>query len=178
MSPRAVLPISLYVADRRVLLVGSGALADERADRLRAAGAALDRVAAADYRPEACDGAMLVLAHTDDAALDRAIAADARTRGCLAYAHDQPEISDLAMPALVRRGPLAVAISTDGRAPALARRLREELGRLLDGAGPRLDALVAELAHLRATLPKPGRAEALYAVARRLRLTGDAIVDD
>src|SRR5688500_3200733 len=111
MSPRPVLPVSLYLERRAVLLVGDGPLADERAARLDAAGASARRVGAAAYRAEDCAGTFLVLAATGDPALDRRIAADARARGALAYAQDQPAVSDLAMPAIARRGPLTLAIS-------------------------------------------------------------------
>jgi siroheme synthase (precorrin-2 oxidase/ferrochelatase) len=178
MSPRPVLPVSLHLGGRVVVLVGDGPLADERADRLAPTGAEVRRIATAAYTEAACDGAALVLGMTDDRALDRRVAQDARARGALGYAHDQPDASDLAMPALARRGPLALAISTDGTAPALARRLREELDRLLAAAGPALDALLAAMARARATLPKEGRADALARIARRLRLAGVIAVDD
>lgn len=118
------------------------------------------------------------MAHSDDPALDRRVAADARARGCLCYAHDQPAISDFAMPAVARRGPLALAISTDALAPALARRLRGELQAALDQAGEALDRLVADLTAIRAEMPaatrqaRQARRERLLALARRLRLTG------
>ena len=178
MSPRPVLPVSLHLEGLVVVLVGDGPLADERAARLAPTGAEVRRIATEAYTAAACDGATLVLAMTDDRALDRRIAGDGRTRGALGYAHDQPDASDLAMPALARRGPLALAISTDGTAPALARRLREELDRLLDAVGPALDRLLAELARARITVPKEGRADALSRMARRLRLDGVIAIDD
>jgi uroporphyrin-III C-methyltransferase / precorrin-2 dehydrogenase / sirohydrochlorin ferrochelatase len=178
MSSRPVFPISLYVKDRPVLLVGTGDLAEERAGRLGAAGATPSRLDPAHFTADACRGVFLVLAVTGDPARDREIAAAARAAGCLAYAHDQPEISDFAMPAVARRGALSIAVSTDGIAPALARRLREELDRLLAAAGPRLDALLHELARGRATMLAEGRAATLYRLACRLRLDGAIAVDD
>ena len=173
MPRRPGLIVSLQVARRSVLVVGDSAGADERASRLRTAGAAVRQVAAADYRTDMCDGVFLVAAHTDDRALDCRIADEARAAGAMGYAHDQPDVSDLAFPALARRGPLAVAISTDGVAPALARRLREEIGRALEEAGAALDRLLDDLERARAAEPgSAGRAERLYRMASRLRLSG------
>lgn len=176
MSSRPALAVSLYVARRRCLVVGDGPIADDRVARLRAAGAEVAAVPAAGYRPELTDGAFLVFCC--DAARAEEVSRDARARGALVWCLDQPELSDLAMPALARRGTLQLAISTDGDAPALARRLREELERLLADAGPALDALLAEMAARRAALP-PGvdRRDALGPVADRLRIEGRIVVE-
>jgi siroheme synthase-like protein len=93
-------------------------------------------------------------------------------RGALVYVLDMPELSDCAMPALVRRGPLQIAVSTDGLSPALARRLREELERLLAANGLELDGLVEELARLRSEMAPGSRRDALYEVASRLSIEG------
>ncbi len=170
--------MSLYVADRQVIVVGDGAAAEERAVRLAAAGARIERIAAADYLPDRSAGrigdrlagAFAVFAQADPE-LNARVAADARAAGALVYAHDLPDLSDLAMPALARRGPIALAISTDAAAPALARRLRELCQSLLDSGGDKLDALVAELERQRAALPSGARS-GLYRIASRLGLHG------
>ncbi|HEU5056120.1 MAG TPA: NAD(P)-dependent oxidoreductase [Kofleriaceae bacterium] len=179
MARRPALALSLAIGGRPALVVGAGPGADERASRLRAAGAAVRQVAPADYRTDMCADVFLVVAQSGNAELDRRVAADAAAAGAaLRYAHDQPEVSDFAFPALARRGPLALAVSTDGAAPALARRLREELGRLLEDAGAQLDALVRELEHERAEwAPSPERADRLYRLACRLRLAGRLEID-
>lgn len=178
MSRRPALSISLYVAGRRALVVGDAPGAAERVERLRAAGAAVERIGAAAWQADTCAGAILVLAYSGDPGRDEAITRDARARGCLVYAHDRPELSDFAMPALVRRGPLQIAIATDGAAPALARRLREELGRVIETAGARLDALLAALEGARAALPRgDARRSRLYEVASALRLRGSLEID-
>lgn len=131
------------------------------------------QVAPADYRTDMCAGMFLVIAQSGNPELDRRVTADAAAAGALRYAHDQPEVSDFAFPALVRRGPVTLAISTDGAAPALARRLREELARLLEEAGAELDALLRELEHEREEwAPSPERADRLYRLACRLRIAG------
>lgn len=170
--PRPALPVSLYLAGRRVVVVGGGTAAEEQAARLSAAGAevAVLSGAAALDDPRTLEGAALVVG-CEENLLD-ALRREAHARGALFYAPDHPEASDLAMPAVARRGTLSLAVATDGVAPALARRLRDELQRLLDDAGPALDALLAELAARRAQAPREDRREALAACAERLRVEG------
>jgi uroporphyrin-III C-methyltransferase/precorrin-2 dehydrogenase/sirohydrochlorin ferrochelatase len=173
MARRPALALSLAIGGRSALVVGTGPGADERASRLRQAGAAVRQVAPADYRTDMCAGVFLVIAQSGNSELDRRVTADAGASGALRYAHDQPDVSDFAFPALVRRGPVAIAISTEGAAPALARRLREEIARLLDEAGADLDRLIRELEHEREEwAPSPERADRLYRLACRLRLAG------
>jgi precorrin-2 dehydrogenase/sirohydrochlorin ferrochelatase len=177
MPPRPGFPVSLLLAGRRAVVVGDSPKADERTSRLRAAGADVLQVGMSAYKPSMCAGAFVVLAHTDDPQRDRQVVRDARAAGCLVYAHDQPAVSDWAMPAVVRRGPVTVAIATDGVAPGLAGRLRRELGRVIDAAGAALDRLVDQLARARADREDGARARRLSALAGRLRLDGRLIVE-
>lgn len=170
MPSRPALPVSLYVAGRPCLVVGEGAATEERVSRLTLAGAEITRAPPSGYRAELLAGLFMVFCC--DAVIGPTVSRDARERGVLVYVLDCPELSDLAMPALVRRGPLQLAISTDGQAPALARRLREELERVLDERGAELDQFINELVQLRATLAPGQRRDLLYAAARRLALLG------
>ena len=86
---------------------------------------------AREYRPGDLDGAALVFGATDDRELNARVAADARRLGIPVLAVDDVPNCDFIAPALVRRGDVTVAISTNGRSPALARRTRERLERLL-----------------------------------------------
>ena len=73
--------------------------------------------------------AFLVIAATNSNATNEAVFRACAKRGVLCNVVDVPERCDFFYPAVVRRGPLQIAISTDGRSPALARRLRIELER-------------------------------------------------
>jgi siroheme synthase (precorrin-2 oxidase/ferrochelatase) len=173
------LPISLYVTNRDVVLVGDGPSADRRAARLAATGARVIRVDAGAFDANACRGARAVIVQIEPAPPNvEAIRDAARDAGALCYVADRPDLSDFAMPGIAERGPIKLAISSDAIAPALTRRLREQLERLLDDAGDRLDALVTTLASARASLPREGRAAALYAIASRLRIGGAIEIDD
>jgi siroheme synthase-like protein len=90
---------------------------------------------------------------------------------------DQPEHSDLAMPALVRRGPVQITVSTDNVAPSLSRRLREQLEHLLAQNGVAFDAFVEEMARLREDLLPAARRDQLYALASRLSIDGQIRID-
>jgi precorrin-2 dehydrogenase/sirohydrochlorin ferrochelatase len=159
-----MLPITLDVARRRVVLVGRSAGALQRLRRLDEADAG-DVVVFAD-RPDAAlsaaAGTRLRLGRPDAAALDGAavllvadvapdeaapLVALARARRVLVNVEDQPALCDFHMPAIVRRGDLAVAISTGGASPGLARALREWLEALFDADwGMRLQS-IAERRH-------------------------------
>ncbi len=145
-------------------------MAAERASRLSAAGADVVLVPRAEYRPELCSGAFMVFCC--DASLGPTVSRDARVRGALAYVLDQADLSDLAMPALVRRGPVQIAVATDGVAPSLSRRLREQLEHLLAQNGVAFDDFVEEMARLREDLVPPARRDQLYATASRLVIEG------
>jgi precorrin-2 dehydrogenase/sirohydrochlorin ferrochelatase len=138
-------PVSLQVSGRKAVVIGSFAVRERKADVLLQAGAAvtvvaaepaadLDRLETAgalvlrrDYRLGDLAEAFVCVASSDDPAARAAIFAEARARGVLVNVMDDPVHCDFAAPAVVRRGELAIAISTGGASPALARRLREEL---------------------------------------------------
>lgn len=84
-----------------------------------------------EYVPGDLEGAALAFGATDNRADNARVADEARQRGIPVLAVDDVPNCDFIAPALVRRGDLTVAISTGGRSPALARRTREYLERML-----------------------------------------------
>lgn len=84
------------------------------------------------------EGAQLVYAATNDRETNRLVARLAREANVPVCAVDDPEPSTFITPAIVRRGPVIVAISTSGVAPVLARRIREQIEILLPAALGRL----------------------------------------
>lgn len=168
-GPRFAYPISLDVAGRRAVVVGAGAVALGKGDALLDAGAlltvvadgpleALERleragatIARRGFDPADLDGAFLCVASSDDPEQRAAIFAEARARGVLVNLVDDTDHCDFAAPAVVRRGELVIAVSTGGRSPALASRLR----RLLEERfGPEWEELSALLGEVREqTLP-------------------------
>jgi len=167
-------PISLYLRDRTVLVIGEGAGADRRAAALSRAGATVERIRVDEVDEPTLRRAFAVVAQTDDKDANAAIATAARAAGTLAYAHDQPAISDFAMPAVAERSPLKIAISTDGVSPALAAHMRRQIDALLANAGSALDELFSELSAARRCGESASRLER---IASRLRLVGRLDLD-
>lgn len=154
--------VSLDLDGRLAVVVGGGPTATQRVDDLRDAGAhvrvvtpepgpALRTVAEADlyvellarpYAPGDLDGATIAIATREDDLDVELFWAESREQGTLASVLDDLEHCDFAAPALVRSGSLRIAIATAGRAPALARRLRQHLEETLGTtAGELVDAL-------------------------------------
>jgi precorrin-2 dehydrogenase/sirohydrochlorin ferrochelatase len=115
----------LDLEGRSCVVVGSGTMAREKVDGLRASGAIVTVVDPRDYCATHLDGVWLVIAATSDEELNRRISADAETRRVFCNIADVPGLCSFILPALHRRGPITVAVSTGGASPALAQWLRD-----------------------------------------------------
>jgi precorrin-2 dehydrogenase / sirohydrochlorin ferrochelatase len=147
-------PVFLELDGRRAVVIGSLALREGKADRLRAAGATVAAFDDGEWAPEDLDGAFVCVASSPDPDERDRIARAARARGVLVNVMDDVPNCDFAAPAVVRRGDLVLAISTGGRSPALARRLREALEARF---GPEWAEVLAVLRDVREeTLPALG----------------------
>jgi siroheme synthase-like protein len=136
----------LDLAGRRCVVVGGGAVGHEKAAGLAACGAAVAVVSPElhesfseldvewverRYRSEDLDGAFLVIAATSDPEVNSRVSRDAEELGKLCNVADVPELCNFILPAVHRQGPIAVAVSTGGASPALAKRLRSEIAELV-----------------------------------------------
>jgi siroheme synthase-like protein len=136
------------------------------------------RLSTRPFAPSDLDGVQLVIAATNDAATNAAIASEARARSIWVNAVDDPPACDAFFAATLRRGPLTLAISTDGAFPGLSRSLRLALESLLPDEDP-LHELTALRARLRQRLPdSAARSRALRALlhdfeTRYFALNGD-----
>jgi precorrin-2 dehydrogenase / sirohydrochlorin ferrochelatase len=179
-------PVCLRLTGRQVLVVGGGVVASGRVTGLLAAGASV-RVVAPEVQPEIAaaaergelalsrrgfraadlDGAMLLVVAIDDPLQSEQIASAAKVRGLLCTVADKPALCDFTMPSVGRRGPITVAVSTSGKAPALAARLRRRFEAQL---GPEDVAIASAIDALRGQLPAgPARMRFL----RRLTTAAD-----
>ena len=77
--------------------------------------------------PEDLEGVFVVIASTDDTDVNIAVYEDAERRAMLVNIVDVPPLCNFILPAIIRTGPLAIAISTAGASPALAKRIRNEI---------------------------------------------------
>ncbi len=142
----ALFPMFVKLGGRKCVVVGGGEIASAKAAGLLRAGAAVVVIApvAGDFVREQAragkltwqrrefaapdlDSAFLAVAATDSPEINRQVFQACATRGVLCNVVDDPEHCDFFYPAVVRRGALQIAISTDAHSPALARRLRAEL---------------------------------------------------
>jgi precorrin-2 dehydrogenase/sirohydrochlorin ferrochelatase len=80
-----------------------------------------------DYQPSDLKGAFIAIAATDDRDINTAIASEARELGVLVNVVNVPELCDFIVSAYVRRGDVTIAVSTAGKSPALARKIRARL---------------------------------------------------
>jgi len=121
-----VLPITLNPRMVRIGVAGAGEGLTRRLALLSGAGTEAVSVAA-DSSVEALHGLSILFI----AGLERSAAAElarrARAGGILVNVEDMPELCDFHVPAIARRGDLTLTVSTGGRAPGLAKRLREWL---------------------------------------------------
>lgn len=168
-------PLFANLKGRPVLVVGGGAVAARKVAGLREAGA-LVRVGAPQldeglarlahegaithfsgrFEPDWLDGVWLAIAATDEEDVNAAVAREAEARRIFVNVVDDAERSVFHVPARLRRGALTVAISSGGRAPVLARRLRAELETHLDTALGELAELAGRhRAAIAAALPDP-----------------------
>ena len=144
-------PVMLDVEGRRCVVIGGGAVAARKIQGLLAVDAEVTVVAPeinADVRalseagsvtliersfePDDLDGAWFVVAATGDPAVNRAVFEEGERRRIWVNAADDPANCSVTLPAVLRQGPVTVAVSTSGQSPALAswlrRRLEAEIG--------------------------------------------------
>ena len=185
MTDKPLFPAFLKLHGRRVVVVGGGpvaasklrALLDAGAEVTVVAPARVDEMASANvtvverrFRPSDLDGAWLVVAAATPA-VNRAVARAAEARRVFVNAVDDPPNASLYLGGVVRRAGVTFAVSTDGRAPALAGLLREGLEAVLPEAD--LERWMAEAQRLRGRwragrVPMPRRRPELLASLVRL----------
>jgi precorrin-2 dehydrogenase / sirohydrochlorin ferrochelatase len=136
----------LKLTGRRCVVVGGGDVGLEKVEGLLASDArvvlvapeAVDGLAALaaegsiewerrEYRPEDLERTFIAIAATDDTDVNIRVYEDAERRAMLVNVVDVPPLCNFILPAIVRTGPLAIAISTAGASPALAKRIKRQI---------------------------------------------------
>jgi precorrin-2 dehydrogenase/sirohydrochlorin ferrochelatase len=139
-------PISLDISGKKCVVVGGGQVALRKVRTLLAGGADIEVISTEPgrelaalgesgqiavlhrhYRPGDLRKAFVAIAATDDSDINRQVVKEARQEAVLVNVVDDPENSDFIVPSCLRRGSVAIAVSTDGRSPALARKIRTRL---------------------------------------------------
>lgn len=152
----------LKLTGRRCLVIGGGEIGLDKVEGLLAcngevtviapdAGPELEALAAEgsiawEKREYAgagdLEGAFMVIACTDDTDVNIGIYEDAERRAMLVNVVDVPPLCNFILPAIVRTGPLAIAISTAGASPALAKRMKREISELFGEEYARLAVML------------------------------------
>ncbi len=157
-------PVFLKLDEKPCVVVGAGRIAERRVHGLCDAGARVCVVGIAAtegilnladegairlcrraFEPRDLDGCFLAIAATNNACVNRAVQAAAQCRGVLFCGADPHTDGDFTVPAVVRRGTLQLAISTEGNSPAYAKLLRGEIETYLEVGHARLLDLLADL---------------------------------
>jgi len=155
-------PILLNIQGKKCLVVGGGNVALRKVQALLEQDANVEivspnfcpelnklakegtvRTINRDYKPEDLKETFIAIAATDDVKTNERLAAQARRLGILVNVVDDPNNSDFIVPSYFRRGDIIIAVSTSGRSPALARKIRSELEKSFQSEYAQL-ALVAD----------------------------------
>jgi precorrin-2 dehydrogenase / sirohydrochlorin ferrochelatase len=148
--PPAYYPLFLDLSDKLCIIVGGGAVAERKVRGLLAAGArvrlispevtrGIERlgrqgrieIVTREYRAGDLEGAFLAFAATNKDEVNRRVREESRGLAIPLNVVDSPDTCDFIVPAVVRKGPVLVAISTSGLLPSLARRIKGEIGEVL-----------------------------------------------
>ncbi len=138
-------PVFLDLNDQLCIVLGDGNFALEKAAGLREAGANVLTISSCDYKPGDLAGARLVVDASEDEEINRLTWQEAEAAGILINVVDRPGQCRFIAPAIVRRDPVLVAISTSGESPFLASMLRARIERWLGHEWGPFVALVGEV---------------------------------
>ncbi len=138
-------PIFIDIKDKNCLIVGGGNVGMRKAATLEKCKARVTVVSSIfshghdnltktsivfkkkEYEKEDVKGMFFVFAATDNAELNQKVRNDAAKMDILCNIADSPDKSDFILPSIVERGDLAIAVSTSGSSPAMAKKIREDL---------------------------------------------------
>jgi precorrin-2 dehydrogenase / sirohydrochlorin ferrochelatase len=154
----------LRLSGRRCVVVGGGEVGLEKVEGLLACDGEVTLIAPdaveqlKDYAregsirweqrsyggPKDLEGVFIAIAATDDTDTNIAVSEDAERRAMLVNVVDVPPLCNFILPAIVRSGPLAIAISTAGASPALAKRMKREIAAQFGEPYARLAVLLNE----------------------------------
>jgi precorrin-2 dehydrogenase/sirohydrochlorin ferrochelatase len=139
-------PVLVDLQGKKALVVGGGKVAQRKIETLLEHGATVQVVAkeltasleelrragrieflGEEFSETFVDGVFVVFAATDDSSLNRRVSRTAQQRSLLVNAVDQPADCNFIVPSVLSRGDLVIAVSTSGKSPAFARKVRVEL---------------------------------------------------
>jgi len=139
-------PVNLDIKNRKCLVIGGGDVGtrkvitllecmasvtvvspDASEKLLKLAGSDMITLIKRSYIESDLEGMFLVICATDDEELNRQVSRDAENLNILCNIADRPEACNFILPALMKRGDLVIAVSTSGKSPAFAKKIRKDL---------------------------------------------------
>ena len=139
-------PVNLDIKGRKCLVIGGGdvgtrkvttlleckasviVVSREASEKLlKLAGLGLITLIKRSYVVSDLEGMFLVICATDDEKLNRQVSRDAEKLNMLCNIADRPDACNFILPSIVKRGDLVISISTSGKSPAYAKKLRKDL---------------------------------------------------
>lgn len=174
--------VSLDLAGKSCLVVGGGKVAERKVISLLQSNAEITVISPRvtdylgeliknkrifyferEYQTEDLAGVFLVISATDSKDANRKVAKDCLEKNILINAVDDPEYCNFIVPAVVRRGDLTISVSTGGKSPALARKIREELEKQYgDEYGPLLKKLGEIRKQILNNIPEQEKREIIF----------------
>jgi uncharacterized protein len=164
-------PIFVKLEDLRLLIVGGGRIGLEKlqtvlqnspSTRITLVAPGIDpaiyelaaqnpniRLLERPYHPADLESKDLAIIAVDDRAVSETIAGDAKAKAVLVNVADTPDLCDFYLGSVVRRGDLKIAISTNGKSPTIAKRLKEEIGHMIPDE---MDAVLDDMQTIRTRL--------------------------
>lgn len=171
-SSQEFYPLFLKISGKRCVVVGGGGVALRKVKALLEHGASVEvispdpclelvglaekgriRILQRHYQPGDLRKAFLAIAATDNSDINRQVVKEAKSKAVLVNVADDPENSDFIVPSYMRRGDMTIAVSTAGRSPALARKIR---ARLEKDFGDEYASLVRLIGEARAEVRRQG----------------------
>jgi siroheme synthase-like protein len=168
----AYYPIFLNISRKKCVVVGGGRVALRKVRALLEYGAGVEVISPdpcpelielaksgrihilhRHYQPGDLQKAVIAIAATDNSALNQQVIKEAKGKAVLVNVIDEPENSDFIVPSYVRRGSMTIAVSTAGKSPALARKIRTRLEKEL---GDEYASLVRLIGEVRAEVKRQG----------------------
>lgn len=163
-QPRSYYPVFLNISGRKCVVVGGGQVALRKVKALLEHGASV-KVISPDLCPELTElaesgririlhrhyqlgdlqKALIAIAATNNSDINQQVIKEARGKAVLVNVVDDPENSDFIVPSYVRRGVVTIAVSTAGKSPALARKIRTRLEKEFDEEYISLVNLIGEV---------------------------------
>lgn len=163
-------PINLQISRQPCIVVGGGSVAERKVAALLLAGGDVTVLSpritkglailaerkeishiARSYQQGDVKGFFIIICSTDNPSVNKLVAAEGKELGVLVNVADAPELGNFSVPAQISRGDLLFTISTGGKSPAVAKKLREELG---ERYGPEYGTYLELVAKVREQIKK------------------------